>query len=545
MSILQKDIFKRSSTKWLIAFGCTLTVFCATLLLFGIRYDTNDDATISNIAAGAYGEHSQYIVYSNILLGYLMKALFALFPSVSWYVVIQLALVVVAFSVIHKQFMNRFGATCGGIMGLCFTVFFGYHLFHRFQYTQNAAVIIAAGLLLIAGNLGRINMQTVCGILLVYAGAIVRIDSFFMVGALSAALLILRFIPLSKKEKYIAVGSMAAVFIGVFALEAVDTLSYTLSAEWGEYYSYNAARMEFSDNRAMFLPPENILQSLGYSQNDYAMLQTWNFFDTGVFPTESLRAASQLAPSPSLGSTLILAVANTANMLFGSAYSYFFLFSSLALVAVCTLKRLWYVLSTYFVLFLLVVYLSSVARMPQRIEVSLLLAALLFALFCAEVKTGKRYTKPTLAAALSLVLILSAPFFFTLRTEATGYLADRMATNGDYDAISADKQNLYVCSVDEFNTLAGFDVFAPREKGYFSNIVTTGGWLSNSPFSNDVLANYGVSSPLLDSVDAPNVYVSNINFHMTSVYIEEHSGTAVASAEPHPTHEQFSRFVSA
>lgn len=75
----------------LLAFLAAMACLGAAYLLFGIRYQLNDDAIISNIAAGAYGKDSQYLVYVNILVGWVLKGLYFVYGGVNWFVVLLLA----------------------------------------------------------------------------------------------------------------------------------------------------------------------------------------------------------------------------------------------------------------------------------------------------------------------------------------------------------------------------------------------------------------------------------------------------------------------
>ena len=73
MAVIQKSTNLKLNTlaenkKLKMAIAVLIAVIAAvvTLNLFGIRYQTNDDATLSNIAAGAYGD-TLHMVYVNVL----------------------------------------------------------------------------------------------------------------------------------------------------------------------------------------------------------------------------------------------------------------------------------------------------------------------------------------------------------------------------------------------------------------------------------------------------------------------------------------------
>ena len=48
--------------------------------------------------------------------------------------------------------------------------------------------------------------------------------------------------------------------------------------------------------------------------------------------------------------------------------------------------------------------------------------------------------------------------------------------------------------------------------------VNLGGWLSQTPYRNRVLENYGINRPMVDSVDRDNVYFVGGNVHIIAQY---------------------------
>ena len=68
-----------------------LCIYALVWILFGVRYEVNDDAILSNIAAGAYGRDTQYLVYINILIGWFLKPFFTLLPGLNWLYLLQSA----------------------------------------------------------------------------------------------------------------------------------------------------------------------------------------------------------------------------------------------------------------------------------------------------------------------------------------------------------------------------------------------------------------------------------------------------------------------
>ena len=62
--------------KLLFPWILVLAVYALVWLFLGVRYEVNDDATLCNIAAGAYGEESQYLgISSSRFIGLLPQSI--------------------------------------------------------------------------------------------------------------------------------------------------------------------------------------------------------------------------------------------------------------------------------------------------------------------------------------------------------------------------------------------------------------------------------------------------------------------------------------
>ena len=96
-------------------------------------------------------------------------------------------------------------------------------------------------------------------------------------------------------------------------------------------------------------------------------------------------------------------------------------------------------------------------------------------------------------------------------------------------AMSADKGHLYMLSTVKTNEINGYDVWHPREKDFFSNIATFGGWYNGSPQYKETLKNYGVENPMRDIVNREDIYVDYHNIENICSYISEKTGEIVVA----------------
>lgn len=527
----QKSERRKTITPIAAAVLITAAMILTTLFVFGIRYETNDDATLANIAAGAYGSDVLHMVYVNFIYAALLRPLYWIFPAANWYVISQLVLVGVCFICIGLLLIKQLGTIKGGCVFLTASLPFCINLIYSFQYVKNSGVCLAVGLLLIWHGLGKRNFCTAAGLLLAVIGSLIRFNNFMAVGALAGCILLQKFLSLPKPQKKAAVITMAVLFACVFSLKALDTAFYVTDDGWNHYRQYNAARTELSDYKAQGLNSEqNVLADAGFSDNDTAMLARWDFYDEAVFPTARVQKAADALPRVSIWDAVKDAAKAGLHMLYGKPYRYLFALALLfGLVFLRWDKHCWSFWGTLGVLGLLLVYLMTLARYPARVEVTLLFSFCLFAAAALAQGTlrAPRVNLPTALGSTVIILCLCIPHWVDLHTDSINYKAWQYLEEDYFSDMAAHKENLYLISTETINVAAGTDVWHPREKNFFSNIVAYGGWLSHAPHREKALQSYGVSRPLIDSIDNPRVFLSYHGIDKAVLYATEHSGQEV------------------
>lgn len=516
--LLENKIFKN-----LLYFGIPVVCFFLTLLTLGTCYDTNDDATISNIASGAFGPESERLIYVNILLGFLLKPLYWLVPGLNWYTLLQFAAVIGCLGILNRLFAEKLGFWPGLLLGTLFTATFGVDAFSTFQYVKNGGILLITGLLLVALELGRPGARTAVGLLLTLFGSMLRFENFYAVGALAACLLVQRFLKLDKGEKKKAVLTMAALFLLVFGAEAVDIAAYRMDPAWNEFTRYNAARTEISDYRIQFLQDETPLLQLGLSENDAALLKEWSFYDPPFFSTEKLE---QIAAALPAHTPVLQAVKNTlssgAHFLFGSPAHLLFAAVLLCCLLFSDKKGLLFYLATMAMLGALTFYLCYKGRMLGRTDFLLTAAALVLGLFCCN---GVRAPAPGIRAMLcgaAVLLLCSLPYYQERAGIMPVYRETHPYTLAEYGQMQEDTEHLYVCDIFYWDQIQGYDLFHPREAGFFSNVAFTGGWMSHTPFQRRTLERFGAESPY-QAVAEKNAYlISYTQKEKLLLYLREH-----------------------
>ena len=294
-----KDFVKKHQHQ-LLALLNTIVIFSYAFMISGLYYETNDDATLSNIANGAFGANTQDLIYINIWFSYAVKFLHKIMPSVNFIVVIQLILTFISIYAVINMILDKYGSVYGLVMSNILFIPFATELISKFQYVKTSTIIIVAGLLLIATNLSKFNNKIVGGFALVITGCAIRFESFFAAGALSAFTLLLYFFKLDKKGKITAIKQMFVLFALVFSLEMVNSVYYKTNADWTEYTVYNEARTNLSDYKENYIPLYfNDVVARGFTENDVQLIYCGNYFDNTFFDTDTIdKAAAAVGNKP-------------------------------------------------------------------------------------------------------------------------------------------------------------------------------------------------------------------------------------------------------
>ncbi len=501
-----------------VAFTIAVAVACITLNTFGIRFQTNDDATLSNIAAGAYGNDTLHMVYVNVIFSALLRPLYALYTT-NWYVIVQLVLVVAGIAVTAYILMKKLGLFCGTVLTLAMMTAFADHIFYTFQYTECSFIILSAGLLLIIDNLGQINKPVIAGIALALMGSLIRWDVFYAVGGLSVALLLYKFFGLDMAGKKKAVVTMAVLFVATFGAKAVDIAAYKADPRWDEFTKYNAARTAYSDFKVLQLDENNPFRDKGVTDIDYIMLNNWDFYDQEKFTIELLEDISSGGQEISA----IKLAEDTVDMILdmGAGKSYNYMFFAVCIASVLRLRLHWSsfsIIGMFGTFGVIMLYLMYEMRFPSWVEMGLIWAVSVFALYCiGEINPHLLFKTSIAVVVFVFIVYISMPGYKKLYVEYPNYIEWAKLEQPYFDTMSSDKDNIYLLSTQSINVAAGFDVMHPRTDNFFSNIVAYGGWLSRAPHRDRALNNYGLARPLVDAVDNPHVY---LDYHYINEAVE-------------------------
>lgn len=279
-------------------------LFASVFSIVTPAYETTDDPSIMMIASGAFtGEPSAYLYFTSIAIGFVLKNLYSILPSIPWYAIYIYAAHGVAMIIFLFALLRGPRPWAG--LAVFLILFFGYELrwLIQLQFTSTAAlctVVGIVGLVLSAHEGGssrsdRIERGVYVGLLIL--GAMIRKEAFYMVFILAAPALALIFLKTRSRSFLRWLGLAVCLCLMVIVL---DSAAYWRSQEWNSYTEIQLARhvnLDFTRLRfdKILYEPERVeelrdlAKTLGWSHNDLYELHNWFFPDSYRYLPRQLR----------------------------------------------------------------------------------------------------------------------------------------------------------------------------------------------------------------------------------------------------------------
>jgi|GEM_PF-2536164 len=306
MSHLQNQSGLAMLTNWICkstaccAAGIVICLFGLTLLVITPGYDTNDDPYMGLVASG-YGTvegPDEHLMYSNVLLGFMLKQLYTVAPLVPWYgsyllltQFVSHCLLLYALLLLKRNFFVVFGY-------LIFFLGVGTYFLAHLQFTSTAFLIGLAGLSLILVSLIRDTQEThlpwlkwvgIC--CLIYA-SLIRYSSLQMLVLSSLPLLLVMAWQLYRSvniKPYLLPATLAVC--GVLGARYYDKEYYLQDEAWRDFLPYYSVIGALVDSTQIpyFEPTKPAFDEVGWSNFDYWMLREWVYLDQDKFSLSRLQ----------------------------------------------------------------------------------------------------------------------------------------------------------------------------------------------------------------------------------------------------------------
>ena len=523
-----------------------IALICGLILVFYIRFDqvalsTDDDVQLNLIASGAFGPHSQYLIYINILYGWFLKLLYTAIPSVNWYLFTGLFLNLCAAVSICFLFCRNLRTLPSVPVTLLCMLFFSKDFFLSTQFTSNVFLYAAAGYcwLLYAFKHGK-KAALVPAAFFILLSSMARAAAFLMTMPFIAVALFAHVTLQSGREKDLRqfVGKLLPVF-GIFAaavlLIGVDTVAYERKPDWAYFQKRLEALTEIEDRGSVdYLNHRELYDEAGFPMETVTLITNWLDNDPEVYSLEQLQKMADVKRSYNTISfrlewrILVEAVHNVFTRFFYGQHwlPWLYIGSIFAWMLLHDKKRLWLVLLQSAVIVVLYYALICYGRLGWHVEIGIWLLALLLpfadrltdeqtAVLPAGYPAGDRRLHLASVAMISVLMLLCAsavvrnPQGARLVT-APSTVKEAALTHKVLEYICANKNRFYIVS-------------SPLSRGYwgaetvydlnythsddFENVCWLGGWFSGSPIGFYRAHEAGFSNPLRALFERENTFL--------------------------------------
>jgi len=501
----------------LLALGLNVVFLTFFMCFYEMIQETNDDWAISFLLEGAYGEHTEYVVYQNIIWARFVIFLNKLIPQIKWYMVIMFAMLFTNFVAVTYAFFRILGRRMGTLVNTILLFYCGYHTYVLFQYSRVAAVVTAGGLLSIFYALEHAACKkekwllVVLGGILAIWGSMIRFPMFGVAVVLtggSVGLYKVWMIFREKKDGWLKeLGTYVAVFgcVGVLSLGCYiyDSVQYSSDEYWAKYVEYNDVRTELWDyGFPNFYENIDLYYSLGITENDYGYYRYWNIDPENL----TMDVMHTLADAKEEKEFVLSSFLEIFPRLF-EQHNVYSLFVILALIAIgLNCKNIYFGLYGFLAAMAfegLFMYLGRCAL--PRVDCGMWIAALFGLAYGVSDDLAKRkdISWRWVAMVVGAAVVVSNAHMPQTPHEMSETVA---STKKEYEVISNDKEHLYIVLALAPSVYYGFDYWEPCEVGELSNVYNAFGWEQQMKVKDKILENYGIENIYTDSVNNENVY---------------------------------------
>ena len=236
-----------------------IIVLFVLVLLFYPRFQSKADIMMQSILYGvANKKASSHLLFSNVLIGYLLKGLVSVLPHCPWYTIFHYFCAFLALWGISYVTMKQNKGYMGIVIAAVVEIFLGYECYIMPGYIRTAALLSAAGGYLIFYYIRQENRKfsaAIAGIGLCILGSMVSFRVFAIATAIGILLFMINYMILGQQwgrlKQY---GVLMLIVLGISGvLFGVDRYTY-----YSEDYLTDASEYRNS-----------IEQILGYGSPDY------------------------------------------------------------------------------------------------------------------------------------------------------------------------------------------------------------------------------------------------------------------------------------
>ena len=544
----------------------SLLAWNASIFLGIVTYDqSNDDAALNLIAAGAFGRPCPYLIYSNWLFGKFITILYSIFPEVNCYLWTYLILNLGVAILLSIVLSDGFGLLGTASVSIVVNILLSYDFFQKLQYTKNAALYGCIGAVVLLWVLGRKTNTKIypLGIIISYLyliiGFCVREKAFlltvpfYMVASVIYLFsIIIRSNEISRKKFFSRILLLVIPAFLCIGAKAVNNVAYSQNPKWATYFRINEILTEMRDyNQYNYYDSPEEYENAGITELDYQMICNWMWNDPDEFDLEKLEKLEAIGQKYKdngieYREELVWKTANEiANLTLFHGLPILFLILFIGAMLADQKAKIFAIFSAMIV-FLEIYFLVCGDRYPWRAEICVWVAAIMYLVTYLKMSITaeriqvliepikKRFIEKMLIV-LQLVVIVVVFYYWQYYQFDT--VKEKEITMEDtegyylFNQISSNKDDIFLVHALSAGVLLGSkDIFDIDTKynNYYSNAIFLGAWFVPAPFADDQMSNIGISNPIKQAIE-DNVYVvaNEERMNILIAYIYEKYGYIV------------------
>lgn len=361
-----------------------LFFFLAAMVFCDPKYESNDDFWTDTVLSGVWtGEYDQHLLFSNILIGYVLKGIYTLIPFISFYFVFLEILGLLSSIVIVWLILNHCRPSIGLLASVIFLTCFSDDLFILVQFTKIAAAAIAAGgFLFLEGifdkSLAHGKAAVISGVLLFLTGSMLRIDCIYSVLPFLFIHFLLLVYKKPVKQMVISLLLCISLLCVSFGLQTVNNVLWDIDPDYRTFRELDTYRYPITDvPRPAYEEIQPELEEIGITGVDYYMAVVWGFTDLSVFKPDTLKRFGDVLKEYNSvhTSTFSNAISNMSRRAYWSYPGFLGLILLVVLLAFSERKKQFTIISTILTCFALLFYFAYIGRMVYRVEFGILFSA--------------------------------------------------------------------------------------------------------------------------------------------------------------------------
>lgn len=493
------------------------------------HFETNDDAGMSFIVEGIYGEKSAYIVFINVIIGKVLKILYTFIPLIKWYSVFQYGILFSSFTLLGYVILRQ---GKGKFRLLLFTILvpFTFECYVYLQFTKTAGIAVAVGILTLFFSLrNHANKAVQClAVMVLVAGSMIRIQSMLMVSSIMFCLALSRgwaiYITcgknvektLGKLKNYFI--SFGIAFLCILVAQGINHKAYESDEGWKSFLEYNEARYQLLDyGFPDWEENKEEYERLGISEEDITMYQNWTFADPDKLSLSRMRQINELKSKEHLTWSVLRDFLKDIPLRFLKMRFSLIVCTLLIVYLLLYKEKRWGVLVYLFVSFLASYFYFFF--MSRYLNINRIDIIYIFSMVCVLIElmgTGVLVKKTSFSYAMGGMIALSCINVLAVNNknkisseQKESELVNQWKYQEFYKLTTEDVGKLYLENTGSIQNNLAFNMWQVAPQGMSRNRYSLGNWLTASPLSQPILKEYRVRNPFKDVIDNPHVYLIN------------------------------------